>query len=332
MNVITPTLRQLPDGRWYTRWAEKRFYFGRDPAEAARRFADSLEQWTAWRDEKQLAFDIRPRDRVTVAELADQFLDAKELQGGPDLRAYYSKHLKHFLIGFGWLDAVAVTVRNLNTVREERMRRGFAPKTVNHDITAMKCLMQWAMDLEHIPPVNIKGCKKLSLGAPPDKSLPRGRVWQLLFCVAEPVRSWLAVNYLTMARPTEVVRIVRKEGTWSEPGVFRLDRSKMEFRTRQPRHVVFSDAALRWLANCEPRWSRLDSYSGAVRAACGAGGPHPLRHSGATHLHSMGVDRASIDLLLGHLPSRVSQTYARIEWQPLREIAALLARAPVGGL
>ena len=332
MNVVTPTLRQLPDGRWYTRWAEKRFYFGRDPAEAARRFADSLEQWTAWRDEKRLAFNIQPRDRVTLAELADQFLNAKGLQGGADLRAYYAKHLKSFLTGFGTLDAAAVNVRDLNSVREERMRRGFKPKTVNHDITAMKCLMQWAMDLEHISPVNLRGCKKLPLGAPPDKSMPVEQVWAWIDGSPDPVKSWLALNYFTLARPTEVVRMVHGMGEWSEPGVYRLSRSKTEHQTRQPRHVVFSDVALEWLAKCQPRWSRLDSYSGAVRAACGAGGPHPLRHSGATHLHSMGVDRASIDLLLGHLPSRVSQTYARIEWQPLRETAALLARVPVGGL
>lgn len=334
MNVITPTLRQLPDGRWYTRWSEKRFYFGRDPAEAARRFADSLEQWTAWRDEKQLAFQIKPRDRVTLAELAEQFLEVKLLEGGPDRKRYYKKHLKAFLTGWGLHDATAITVRNLNTIRNDQLRAGYAPKTVNHDITAMKGLMNWAMDLEHIPPVNLRGCKKLPLGAPPDKSMPVENAWAFIDGAPDHIRPWLALNYFAVLRPTEVVDIVNGNGSWSEsePGLYRLDRSKTEHRTRQPRHVVFSETAKAWLKECRPRWSRLDSYSQAVRDACGPGGPHPLRHSAATHLQLMGVDRASIDLILGHLPGRVSLTYARIEWQPLREKVALLAHAPIGGL
>ncbi len=86
MNVTTPSLRQLSDGRWFTKRAGKKWYFGRDPAGAVRRFADSLAQWQAWREEEQVAFQIQPPDRVTVAELAEQFLDAKTLQGGPICR------------------------------------------------------------------------------------------------------------------------------------------------------------------------------------------------------------------------------------------------------
>ena len=36
-------------------------------------------------------------------------------------------------------------------------------------------------------------------------------------------------------------------------------------------------------------------------------------------LKKAGVARADIDLILGHLPTRVSVTYAQIIWQPLRE-------------
>jgi len=266
-----------------------------------------------------------------VADLVERFLDAKQLQGGIDLRRYYAKHLKRFNHGFGDAPAEMVRPTHLQTVKDEMLGAGYAPKTVNHDVIAVRSMFDWASGLELISAVNMKGVKVLSLGPPPDKSMPIERVLSMIAKATHPLKAWLALNYLALMRPSEVVRVAHKQGTWVETGVFRLDKGKTDLKATLPRHVCFSDEALSWIDACDPKWSRLDCYSAAVRRVCGPGGPHPLRHSAATHLSQLGEERAAIDLLLGHAPPRVSLTYARINWQPLRRTASRLTLQPAVG-
>ena len=324
MNVKTPSLRQSKDGRWLTKWGGKNHYFGRNDVDAARAYAESLDRWRSWRDSQRAILQTRPHQRVHVVDVARRFLDAKRLEGGDSRSDYYAKHLKRFLLGFGMEIASEVRVSHVQAVKNEMLEAGFAPKTINHDTVAIKGMFQWAMDQDLVPAVNLRGCKQIPLAPPPDKSMSTIATSTMIATAPYDVMCWLAVNYLTACRPVEVIRLVHGLGSWTEPGVFRLDESKVATRTKMPRHVVVSDQAMKWLKRCVPRWSRLDSYSAAVRSACGPGGPHPLRHSAATHLHQRGVDRADVDLILGHLPTRVSVTYARIAWQPLREKVARL--------
>lgn len=322
-NVNVPKLIQLADGRYTTKWGGKRRYLGRDRNAAMRLYADSIAQWSAWRGDIDRARRRPLNDRrERLVDVSAAFLDSKRLEGGIDLERYYRKHTKRFVASHGTEFADLIRVGHLTGLKNDMLRRSFAPKTVNHDVIAVRAMMQYAIDQEFIPPVNLKGCKPIRLGLPPDKSLTIETVLMMIACAGDRVRPWLVVNYLTAARPIEVVRIVHKQGTWIEPGIFRLDRGKNDARNRVPRHLILTDEAISWLHVCRPYWSRLDSYSAAVRNVCGAGGPHPLRHSAATHLQTAGVGRVDIDLFLGHLPGRVSLTYVRIAWQSLRRLAA----------
>jgi len=322
-NVNVPKLSQLPDGRFVTKWGGKRHYLGRNQTIAVKLYAESIAQWSAWRGEVDR---VRSRPmklrRRRLIDISVAFLESKSLEGGIDLERYYRKHTKRFVGSYGGDFADGIRVGDLTGLKNDMLRKAFAPKTVNHDVIAVRAMMQYAIDQELIPPVNLKGCKPITLGLPPDKSMTIDKVMRMFADAGDKVRPWLVVNYLTAARPIEVVRIVHKQGTWIEPGIFRLDRGKNDARNRVPRHLILTPEALSWLHVCRPYWSRLDSFSAAVRNACGAGGPHPLRHTAASHLHRSGVDRADIDLILGHLPGRVSLTYVQIAWQRLRCLAA----------
>ncbi len=301
-----------------TRWGSRNRYFGRDRQAATQSFAASMAEWADWRNGIETARIAPPKTRFRVIELAEQFIASKTRERGDDLGRYYRKHLKRFLHAVGGAYADKVNVRDLEALKVEMLRAGYAAKTCNHDVVAARAMLQWAMNMEYIPTVALAGCKILALGPPADKSLSIKAVKAWVNDAPEPVRPWLAVNYLTLARPIEVVRMVNGQGVWSEAGVMRLDNHKTALVTQEPRHVVFSELALKWFEQCEPVWSRLDSYSAAVRHACGKGGPHPLRHSGATHLLDAEVSREEVDCILGHLPRRVSRIYARINWQSLR--------------
>jgi len=258
-----------------------------------------------------------------------QFLAAKELEGGIGRFKYYQKHLKRFINGYGHRAVNTIRVGDLHAIRQAMLGQKYHPKTINHDIVAVKAMFNWAGDLEIIEhPPNLRGCKTLPLPPPADRSMPLEDVKAMLKKAGEydeRLQPWLSVNYLTAMRPTEVVRTVFGEGDWTEDRVFRLDVSKVAVKTQMPRHVVFSAEAYSWFEKCEPVWRLQNSYSYATRKACGPGGPHPLRHSAASHLLQSGADRAAVDLILGHLPSRVSLTYAPISWRNLASTVALLS-------
>lgn len=250
-------------------------------------------------------------------------------RGGREVDCYYRKHLRRFLNLHG--DARANTIRgtHLQALKLDMIDADYARKTINHDLIAVRGLLQWAMDMDLIPDVNLRAARNMSLGPVRSKAVSPAAVRLMVWGSPDPVRPWLAVNYLTAARPVEMIRLVRREGEWVERGVFRLDRGKMDSRAPIHRHIILSPLAMKWLEHCEPRWSRLDSYSQAVRdvaprAPESQGGPHILRHSAATHLRAAGASAADVELILGHVRGRLSVTYAEIPWRALRLTAHLL--------
>ena len=328
MNQRTPSFRCHATGQWFAKWGGRNHYFGTERAAAYKKFLASLGEWAEWRELRSSQRLLPPTQAHLVIDLAEKFL-AMKAADSDDLRRYYAKHLGRFLRTYKLVRADVVRVKHLTALKSTMQAAHYAPKTVNHDIVAVKAMFAWAADQEMIPPVALRGCKTLPLGPPPAKAMSLDAIEQMMAKARDnSMRAWLAVNYLCLMRPTEVIRVVHRQGDWVEDGVFRLDRGKIDLKARMARHVVFSDEALTRLDACRPQWSRLDSYSNAVRASCGPGGPHPLRHSGATHLLQQGVDRAEIDLLLGHAPPRVSLTYAPIVWQPLRATVSRLTLGP----
>jgi site-specific recombinase XerD len=165
---------------------------------------------------------------------------------------------------------------------------------------------------------------------------------------ADPnLAAWLELTYYALLRPSETVKVVHREGSFEdryivtdgelgadvhgrpirggECGVFRLHTSKTSKRSQTPRRVLLSPRAMLALGSASPAWPDLESYLRAVTRLCGPGGPHPLRHSGATHLGLAGVAAEDIDSILGHLRTRVSRTYNPGTWRPLIARAARLA-------
>lgn len=327
MNPRAPSFQKHKTGVYFTHWGGKNHYFSVDREESYRQYLQSLQAWSEWRAQRNTQRFPPLRKARLVVDVAEKFLEFKGLEGGAARRRHYANHLRRFLHGFGHRQASTIKATDLHALKEEMLRAGYSPKTINHDLSTVKSLFLWASGVDLIPPVNLRYVRSLALPPTPDKSLTLTQVREML--EAEPVKlkPWLAVNYLALMRPSEVVTVVNGRGEWEEPWLFRCH-GKVTNRTQEYRRIVFSDEALFWLSKCEPHWSRQDSYYRATERAGLTGGPHPLRHSAATHLAQLGVARHDIDLLLGHLPPRVSRTYVRIDWQSLRaQVARLTLRS-----
>lgn len=330
-------MRRHIRGYWLVHWDGKDHYLGRDKEEAEKRYRQSLAEWLEWRKgREEQRQHVRRAQRLghnmTVIDLAEEFLDAKLAQNGVETWRYYRRHLWRFV--WTWAPTrlnmlkrrhIILLVQQMQSGyrRKDGTVRRYAAKTIRHDVTAIGTMLRWAMDLDYMPVIVLTGIKTPPIGPPPDKSLSVERVRELIASM-DPEREgpWCAIQYLTGMRVSEVGKVVRSEGRWIGEGLFELDRGKMDLRTQQPRVIVFSDEALTWLARCKPIWGLYQSYSTAVRQAYGIQ-PSAFRHSAAKHLHHIHrVDRANVDLILGHTPSGVSVTYNPIAYEQLRALVA----------
>lgn len=334
-SLTPPKMRQHARGYYFVHWGGKDHYLGTDAKQARKRYLRSLEEWAEWRALRDQQRRLPPiADRITVADLVEQYLDWKFSQGDADRRRYYAKHLQRFAWTWANWRLDAIRARHLIALQEQ-MQTGYrkpdgtivryAPKTISHDTIAVCGMLRWAMGMEYMPIISLDIIKAPPVGPRPDRSLPIEKIRNIILSKLGPDRErpWGAVNYLTAARPIEVVRIVQGWGRWLDRGIYELDRGKMDMKVGQKRVIILSEEALEWLDQCRRLWSRLDSYSSAVRAACGVGPSH-FRYSAAKHLHWAGVDRGDVDLILGHMPSGVTLIYIPIRFGPLRETVSLL--------
>jgi integrase len=310
-----PGLRQHTTGVWFCHWDGRNHYFTKDRSQSEALYAESLRGWAEWRARRPHS-DHGGRS-VSVEGLALKFLEYKEATGGKRRRGYYWNHLQRFVAVFGNVRADLVRARDLQALKVDMVRGGYHPKTVSHDLGCVKSLFRWGVGMEMIGPVSLDFVRADPLPPPQPRVLEPEDVALMVGKVPPELAGWLAVSYLTMARPSEMVLIAGGRGRWETECVFACV-SKSSSRSGELRRIVFSEEALGWLWQVEPRWQTESGYYQAVSAVLGPGGPHPLRHSGATHLRRAGVAAPDIDLLLGHLPSRVTRSYVQIAWPSLQ--------------
>jgi integrase len=330
-----PGLHLHKTGQWFVMWGRKFRYLGRDRKVAEDRYLhderEGLPAWTRWREQRSQAARSRPHSvSITVLELAAKFTAAIRVETGEERANGLDKHLRRFVASFGLDTAANVRPIQIQSLKDQMIRDSFAPRTINHDLQAVRQMFRWAVRLEYIHPVNLDGVRKERLGEIPDRSLPVTAVQRFICQAPGQLRAWLAITYLCGMRPSETVRVVRNQGHWVHRGVFKLDKYKTHRISPVARHILFTPEALRWLALCEPVWTRLDSFSPAVHRyqTDPDGDPlhdpawtaHRLRHSAATHLLARRVPRADVDEWLGHYPGRVSVTYMPMRWLPLRRL------------
>lgn len=236
--------------------------------------------------------------------------------------------------------------------------RRLAPKTIAHEVNTIKQLLRWAMspaqgrmvpsmDLSFIRPPRVRR------GEPEDLPLAtiRATLDRLDRGPHRQLAIWLRFGYLTAARASEVCRLAHGQGKLQtlppegdQPAVADAYVALREHKTSETsnadRIIPLSPQALdlyRQLAPlpreraARPRPSmRLNSdeldpvvgwqnqLSKHCRKAGVAGWPHRMRDSAATHLLAVGVDPATVDLILGHAPKGELGRYARPSIRVLR--------------
>ena len=361
MSHSVPTLRQHTRGYWFVRWGGKDHYLSANKATAKMLFEDpsgehpgSLVRWLADRELKARMKRAKQSQDRFVVDVAEEFLEHYLRDGRVQPMKYHRKHLTRFLSVLGTVKIHQIDVPALIAWRDDLMRLDLAPKTLAHDIGAVKTFFNWASENQHGPMLNLKAIKKPFIPPPVVKRLTFQQVASMVrtaYASDPNLAAHIALNYLCLMRPSEVIRFVNGEGHFNpvvitrrgrvvykndaelvEPrGVFQLDRSKTERRSSYPRTVVVTDQALAWLSIARPVFTHesptraLDKYSKAVRKVCGPGGPKILQKSAVWHLQLAGVEEGETDQLLGHGPSASWRSYGLRVWSILRETASRIS-------
>lgn len=365
-----PELKREPTrGFWYALWGGRMFTFGSHESEARRRFYDAdsdhpgaLHRWMAHQTAISRRRDARPT--VTpplILELVTAFLDDYAAGGRDEAERYHRKHLTRFLTVLGAMRADLIDEAALVAFRSDLVRLKLSPKTIAHDLGAVKTMWRWAClrhPKESVPRLELSLVKAPVQDAPTPHPVSRDVLLGMIARATSDdalLGECLRMQYLCLMRPTEVVRVLRGEGRFEpltvpphvtgagagnvvERGLLVLA-SKVRHRTGLPRVIPLSERALlsvervQGLASARrelrrsgkraPLWVRLDSFSSAVRSSTGHA-PHVVRDTAASDLHALGVAWADIDLLLGHVPSTAGRSYIRLAWHTLRAAASQL--------
>lgn len=302
----------------------KRHYLGRERRSAESAYLEHLAEWKAWRDNREFLKPALPKASrtITVSQIIEEFVRAKRIERGYKCEDYYLYALRRFEAAFGGYAASLIRPVHIDRFKQALILKEFAHKTINHELTAIRVLFNWASAFERIPMVNLSAVKNLPLGPTQPKFLTHAEVKAALKQARPVLAAWLAVQYLTLMRPSEMVRVAHGEGEWVEDGVFVLHRGKTDERAPIKRHVCFSKAALKWHSKVKPQWANFVNYSRACEKI--EIRPSTLRKSAARHLAERGAGRDEIEMLLGHTGPRIAVTYFHPPWQRLREVAAML--------
>lgn len=348
MAVNPPQLKLHKTGVWYAYWGGKQHYFFIDRAASEAAFHDprgdhagALINWSEWRSARAAAGRVRVRGHATVIDVAEQWLGTYTAEGRVGTARKFRGQVSRFLSVVGRLRTTELSGPVLRAWRSDLIGltappRSLAPRTINHDLGAVRTMLSWAAENDLAPALPLGVLRKLPAPPPRFERLTREQVLGMVSMAESSDRDlacYVALTYLCVCRPSETVRIVRREGDFDPVtmpdgrvhprGVFVLPEHKTVRRVSFPRHVILSDEALVWLDSARPRWKRLDSFSSVCRAICGRG-PKLLQKAACWHLQLAGVEEEDIDLIQGHAVPGVRRHYRRGELGRHRALASRL--------
>jgi site-specific recombinase XerD len=290
-----PKLSLHPRGVYFVKFKGKFTYFSKDKRQ-------SEVDYLAWVQSVWLpAQNSKPtRDKeYTVLDMVELYLSWVHQNRAKSLFMSYRSYLRPLVAMAPTLPLRQVDTQLCEALKQDMVVAGYKPATVNHTLKAIRRMIGWADQQGIVQNLRKPVPQSLPQGSRKPTTIGSSRISQWLQSGDLCTQVWLVLNYLTCARPSEIVRLAHGDGEWLPCGRIFRTRSKVGGRTGYDRFLLFSEEALTWVPHLQPRWSTHDSYGKAVRKL-GMGGPRQLRSAGASHLRAAGVSYKDIRVILGH--------------------------------
>lgn len=350
-----PQILKKNTGNYFVKWGGQEHSLGSNFTKAKEKYHDpagthpgAMVNWLEWKQEKTSARTAR-RGSPTIAELAHDFLADYYENGRIDTESYYRQALKRFLNTFGRIKTADFSVQGFDAFRKSLLRLELGPRSMVHDLKAVKTMWAWGHPRSLCPPIDFRGVKLPRVPRSMPDPVPAQRLKEIVqkLSASNPtLAAWVAFSYLTGIRPSECIRISRGEGRvinlppeGSMPAItdaaVELIHHKTAHKTQASRFILLNSESAMWLPHVKPfpsksrklatRKSVLRRYAEHLLDSGHAGLAHRLRDSAATHLLERGVEQGSVDLILGHSPTGELANYGRPSLRVLREKVALLS-------
>lgn len=269
-------------GYFYTRWGGRLHTFGTDEAAALLKFLSAesdhpgaLHRWQQWANALANRPDSRARVSPLVIQLAEEFFDSYSER--PTAETYYRKHLARWLTIVGAVRADVIDEAAVRALSADMAALKFAPKTISHDVKAVKTFWRWAANhypADLVPRLELDAIKVPAQDPAQPNPISRERLLSMLAFARKKdqlLGASLELGYYALLRPTEIVRVLRGEGTLAPiiypdmrpfdphnprrasnavvvPDSLMTITSKVQHRTSMLRYVVLSEHARMLLA------------------------------------------------------------------------------------
>ena len=283
-------------------------------------------------------FEKLPGEEMNFEQLMAKYMNEHSPKKSPKQHIRDKSSLRHLNPYFGALGLPEITSRVVNEYKAKRYNEGASPGTINRELVLLKHAFSMAYrEWELLPDNPVKNVRL--------EREPQGRVRYLtdeeFERLLEACAKWLKPIVL-VARHTGMRRENVLSLTWTQVDLFRrvilLDYTK----NRERHGIPLNDTLMELFKGlykvrhinslyvfCRANGKRYVELKGAFRRAVKAAGIenfrfHDLRHCFASALVQRGIDLFAVQRLLGHKDGRMTQRYAHLAPENLRDAVRTL--------
>lgn len=268
---------------------------------------------------------VKTRLFPRIEEVVPDFLIYYKLDHQPagyERTLYSFKHLIPFFGKYQFTHVVPTFVEEYKTMRLAHV----TPSTINKELAALSSFCRWATEQGYCEPINIKRFPGKLTKAPLPSVPSRDDILKLIGEIPDNRRGVIAAMYYAGLRSSEA-RFLRRESVFIEKGIL-VVRGKGNKQRIVP---IMQDlipylkkgetSGYLWLnPKTKAPWKdiRLCLKGAAKRAEITINvTPHTMRHCFGTHSTEAGVGLRTLQDVMGHSTSQVTEIYTTLAAQHL---------------
>lgn len=320
---VRPHPKQKTDSRYSSTWIIDYYPNGR--AGGRRQLYWDGTEAQAWEAESSWRAKSRKVETLVfpkIAEVIPHFLDHYRLDHQPEGVNRTTRSIKILLRFFGRLQFTAINHQLIEQYKRDRMDL-VKPTTINKELAALSSLCKWALDMGYCEEIRIRRFPPKLTRAPIPDVPPREEVIKLIRAIPWPKQGLFWCLYHGGLRSAEG-RTLKAEHINLAMGVMIITG-----KGNKQRIVPVVDDLLpvleRRLAEIDSGWlwpgpngTPLVDLRPTIKWAKKRAGinrpytPHTFRHAFGSHATMAGVNLRTLQEVMGHSSSQVTELYSRL--------------------
>lgn len=296
--------------------------------------------------------DLLPESKMTFHELIyDWYLTLPKIQGRKSFKdGTTQSYFRKFSNDFGDKRVDKIKVLDLENLQFDRQKQGYAPATVDYELSIVKTMIKRAYDNDLVGPAIVKTFDRIRSTLKPRQNA-RSRIWTkdefyAVYGVSPPyLKVALAIGFFTGMRKGEILGL-----TWDRVDLKNawIYLRPQDTKTKYGREIPISHDLLTILKDCprglhdkhiilrEGEPVRQNKLKQDLETSCqhvnipygrkAQNGLtfHDLRHSFVTHSRKAGVQESVIMAITGHKTRKMLDRYNTVDCDDTREAVTTL--------